>query len=207
MKKFISILSIVALLSGVNIAAANSHNKDDDNQFRIQSKTQAESRIKIGWPKFDWKRSNVNQFVVLGTVIAKTDTSITVDGEAHNRKIDNGVLTAIVNAETTATVAVGNRVLIKGVVEGSVYTAKMVHVLPQRQSKFAGEVTAVTDTSVTIKNNVTGEEKVVTVEPETKVSLNGEVATTADIQVGDKGWVKFKTGVDAVIAKFISLFR
>src|SRR5690606_3310748 len=108
---------------------------------------------------------------------------------------------------TLADIAIGAKVMASGQLQNSVYTAAMVHVMPVRQPKVMGEITAVTDTSVTVKNNITGEEKMVALEPDTKVKINGEVATAADIEVGDKGWVKLKNNVNVVVAKFISLFR
>ena len=80
-----------------------------------------------------------------------------------------------------------------------------------KKQKAVGEITAKTDTSITIKNNVTGETKTITTTPETKVQINGETKTAADIKVGDKGWVKFKTtvsnSVSTMVAKFVNLFR
>ena len=73
--------------------------------------------------------------------------------------------------------------------------------------KAFGEVTAKTDTSITVKNNVTGATTTFTTDADTQVKINGETQTLADVQVGDRGFVKFKTQVSGFLAKMINLFR
>lgn len=219
MKKLLSAITIFALVAGVNVAQAHDGDKNknkDRDQVRIQAN--ADVRGKFGnWFKWNRENNRNDKFVVVGTVTAKTASTLTLDVQADNREEigDNVIVT--LNADTKyrngkdntalADIAIGAKVVASGQLQNSVYTAANVHVMPVKQPKVMGEVTAVTDTSITVKNNTTGEEKVLALEPDTKVKVNGEVATTADIEVGDKGWIKLKANVTAAVAKVVSLFR
>jgi len=222
MKKLISTIAIFALVAGVNVAHADNdqgkHKDKDRDTFRIQSNSDA--RIKLG-NLFKWNKEKDNErndkFVAVGTVTAKTATTLTLDVQADNREEIGATVVLTINSDTKyrngrdnttlADIVIGAKLVASGKLENSVYTTAVVHIMPVKQPKVMGQVTAVTETSVTVKNNVTGEEKIVALEPDTKVMVNGEVSTAADIEVGDKGWIKLKANVSTAVAKFISLFR
>lgn len=134
--------------------------------------------------------------------------------------------------DTLAALVVGSQIMVKGDMETVVQnntisdsnnvtasikiTAKSVKVMgddelaherAEKPKAAVGEVTTKTDTSITIKNSLTGESKTLTVSPETTVKVNGEVKALSDVKVGDKGWVKFKTSVSGMFAKMINIFR
>jgi hypothetical protein len=109
------------------------------------------------------------------------------------------------NQTTLDQIVVGEKIVVVGKRDGDSFVASHVRsVMPK--AKVFGEVTAKTDSSVTIKNNATGESKTVILNPDTKVSINGEARTAADIQVGDKGFVKLRI-VSNMVAKVLKLFR
>lgn len=220
MKKLLSAVAIFALVAGVNVAEASDgngkHKGNDRDKVRIQANGDVKARFG-NWFKWDHDNNRNDKFVAVGTVTAKTASTLTLDVQADNREEIGDSLIVTLNGDTKyrngkdntalADIAIGAKVVASGKLENSVYTASSVHVMPAKQPKVMGQVTAVTDTSVTVKNNVTGEEKVVALEPDTKVVVNGEVATAADIEVGDKGWIKLKANVSAAVAKVVSLFR
>ncbi len=160
-----------------------------------------------------------DQFSLTGTVGSTTSGSIVVNITSSRNvpAMTNNIVTVNVNGDTkykadkheTVTLAdikAGQKVMITGSVNGSTLTAKSVQVkLPQ--GKVYGEVTAKTATSVTVKNSVTGVTQTINTDADTKVNINGEVKTVADVQVGDKGFVKFKTKLSGMFAKVVNLFR
>lgn len=215
MKRYISAIAVFALLAGTGIAQAHDNRGRDSDDFKLRMEDREKSDDHKMFGFFNEDRDD--KFVVLGTVTAKTDSSLTLAVQADNRTEIEGSVIVSINADTKyksgkdsatlADVIVGNRIAVSGELENSVYTVAIVQLMPRHQPKVMGTVTAITDTSVTVKNNVTGEEKVVALEADTKVVVNGESATTADIQVGDKGWIKLKSNLTNAVAKIISLFR
>src|SRR5581483_9071493 len=168
------------------------------------------------------------EFVVVGKVNSVGTNSFVVDatGVLHVANMTNGQVTVKVDANTKFTgtdnassisaTSVGKSVLVVGNVTGSDLLATKVNVgftkQEMKQEKKAktvavGEVTAVSANSITIKNNVTGDTKTITTDTDTKVNVDGVSKTVADVQVGDKGWVKFKTVGTTLVAKFVHLFR
>ncbi len=226
MKKYIVSLAI-ALLAVVSAAPALAGNgpKNDDNDNRGGWKNHEVAPVT--WPsEFD--------FAVQGVVTAKAADSVTITvddntaGWRHHRgwfkkytptfkeKFGSSIVVKV-NADTKYTqekntaitladITVGSTVNIKGNYDNSTFTASKVKVVFPH-GKIMGTVTAKTDTSVTVKNTVTGETKTVTVDADSKVEINGETKAIADVQVGDKGVVKFKNKVGTLVAKVINLFR
>jgi hypothetical protein len=172
--------------------------------------------------------SNQNQFVVTGSVdsIVTNGFIVKVNGAAHVSNITNGKVTIKVdtntkfvgttNASSIDAASVGKNVLVMGNLTGSDLLATNVKILSAKddenknelkKQKAMGSVTAKTDTSITIKNAVTGDTKTITTDANTSVKINGETKALADVQVGDRGWVKFKTVGTTLIAKIVNLFR
>src|SRR3989338_6571023 len=192
-----------------------------DLEAKVRTEGRADARIK---PFSDLKalmglKLGENKFVLNGTVKEVGSSSLTVEvrGGAHLKNVASGIAVVTVDADTKfsngktgialADVKAGAHVMIKGEIEdGGGLEADHVAAVVKPQIAL-GEVTAKTDTSITLKNNITGESKTVTTNDDTKVVLNGEVKTMADVQVGDKGMVKFKAVVDSFVAKVIRLFR
>ena len=171
-----------------------------------------------------------DKFVAVGEIKSKATNSLvlTVQSGAHLNNISNGTITVATNANTDIKIkgnddaamtdlAVGNKVLVSGNLSGSTYTADRIMILGQRPEhdvsqkvnkvKAVGEVTAVKNNSITIKNSITGESQTISTDSDTDVRINGEAETMADVKVGDKGFVKIRKTVSGVIAKFINLFR
>ncbi|MBI4363310.1 MAG: hypothetical protein HY545_00475 [Candidatus Doudnabacteria bacterium] len=209
MKKLISGLSIAALALTASVAFAH----EADVKAEVSGNTHFGFPIKI--------QLGLDKFVAVGTVAAvgSTSTTLNVQAGAHLNNISNGQITVATNADTktSGSVAVGDKVIVRGEIgaDGSL-EADSIRVIGEANGKAEakahkqvafGEITAVTDNSVTIKNNVTGETKTLTTNDDTKVMINGEAKTTTDVSVGDRGMIKFKVMLDTFIATMIRLFR
>ncbi|MBI4049369.1 MAG: hypothetical protein HY395_00935 [Candidatus Doudnabacteria bacterium] len=207
MKKLVSILSIAAVALTATVAFANEGMISASAHFGFPAKMQL----------------GLDKFVAVGTVAAESSGSLilNVQAGAHLNNVSDGQITVASNADTqtAGSVDVGDKVIVRGEIQdnGSL-EADSVRVIGEANGKAEaevrakkpvafGEVTAVTDNSVTIKNNVTGETKTLTTNDDTKVMVNGEAKTTSDIQVGDRGLVKFKAMLDTFVATMIRLFR
>lgn len=226
MKKYIAILSLAALALTATTAFAHENEGEEGLGLKTKLEAQAEGKVikgpglHLGWFKHLDADVDESRFVLAGTVTGKTATTltVTVKGEVHaSSVIGNNQATVTVASDAKivadknktialADIQTGSQVVISGTISGSTLTANKVHVILPRGKAF-GEVTAKTDTSITVKNNVTGVSQTFTTNGDTKVNIDGEAKTTVDIQVGDRGFVKFRTEISGVIAKFIALFR
>lgn len=228
MKKSIVSLAIALLAIGAAVPAfANdgSHGRgNDSDRDRAENRSVANNQT---WP-------SSFSLTIQGNVTAKSADSITIaindqsgvwrhkgwfkhTAQTFKEKFGTSIVVKV-NADTKyssqdknatitlANIAVGNTVRIKGNYANSVFTGSSVKVV-YPSGKAMGTVTAKTADSVTIKNTVTGDTKTVTVDADSKVMINGEDKAIADIQVGDKGVVKFKNKVGTLVAKVINLFR
>ena len=200
MKKTLVFLAIAGLM--LTTAVASADDADGEKRFKAQAAFRAnlEHGKKLGIFKH---RDDEKHFAIAGSVTAISASSITVQTK------DGRSVAATVDSDTkfSGDVKIGSMVLVKGEVEeNNTFEADRVMTVVRPQKAF-GEITAKTDTSVTIKNNVTGESKTLVTNPDTKVTINGEANTTADIQVGDSGVIKFKAMLDSFVASVIKLFR
>lgn len=190
---------------------------EDGDRVEVKSQAQFKANLEHGkklgvFKHMDMDLRDDDHFAIAGTVSAVGSTSLSVNVR------DDSVKVVVVDADTKfsingkteirlADIKVGDKVMIKGEIEDNGgLEADRVVVMVRPQRAF-GEVTAKTDNSITIKNNVTGDVKTLTVNPDTKVMVNGEAKTAADIQVGDRGMVKFKAMLDSFVATVIKLFR
>lgn len=226
MKKAIAVLSLFALALTASPVFAKDRGHDENNEH-AKFEASSEHHVKLNIvDKFFNKSVKNDRFVVLGTVSSLGDTSFVM---SVDRGVNaSGSITVVVNGDTKignmnheednlafANLSVGAKVLVKGEVSDNTFTAQNVKIIDPAavQAKLdkkqiaVGSVTAKTDTSLTIKNSLTGVEKTIVFDPETEVKINNELKAVADIQVGDKGWVKFKTDVNVFVAKVIKLFR
>ncbi|MBI2356413.1 MAG: hypothetical protein HYV13_04385 [Candidatus Doudnabacteria bacterium] len=214
MKKTLAIMTIAGLMLTASAALANDDGRQD-NESGAAVKAQAlfhanlEHGKKLGIFKH---RKDEKHFAIFGTVTAVSSTGLTVqtkDGRTVSVTTDSETKFTI-NRDTQiqlADIKVGNAVAVKGEMkDNNVFEADHVAVVIMPQKAF-GTVTAKTDTSVTVKNSLTGDVKTFVTNPDTEVKINGETKTTSDIQVGDRGWVKFKATLDTFVAKIINLFR
>lgn len=213
MKKItIGLLTLGLLVSGFNLALAHggsgkSHDDDmDDMMDRRGRMIQA----------FGFDDEDEEELMIMGTLSAKTDDTLTValikpalvDGTA-SLTVAMDEDTEVIGPGTQnniANVAVGSSIMVRIEREDGEWVAEKIHLRAKGQVVF-GEVTAKTDNSVTLKNNVTGETKTVLINPDTQIKINGEAKTAADIQVGDRGFAKLRLIADQLIAKVIRLFR
>ena len=227
MKKYIAVLSLAALALTVTPAFAHEgKDKDKDSEHvgfgaKVQALFHHENKgLHLGQIKNDSSR-----FILVGTVASVGTNSLVVNfekGANVGTSTAGSQVTVVTNSSTKlgdgdkdddnkltlSSLKAGDRVVVSGSVAGSVLTATNVRLLKAKASaKAFGTVTAVTPTSVTITNAKTGVAQTVTTTADTKVMVDGEASTTADIQVGDRGFVKFKNDVSGMIAKFIALFR
>jgi hypothetical protein len=230
MKKYLVVLLVAAFALSANYALAkndNGINLKGRNHAKLDILRGNEGRMSIEGDTNPIKRYAA---VVKGTVKSKNSDSITltIDNRVHPRweilgkekklledERISGELVVKLNSDTkfhkdkneigADQVAVGDNIMVIGKRDGATFVANHVFVM-QPKSRSFGEVTAKTDNTVTIKNNATGESKTVELNPETQISINGEAKTAADIQVGDKGFVKYRVAAD-LVAKVVKLFR
>jgi hypothetical protein len=172
--------------------------------------------------------SDASQFVVTGTVqsVGTNTFVVKVNASAHVDNISSGNATVKIDPQTkfsdSASLSadlVGKSVVVLGKVNGTDLLATSVKLISSKDSKdekkstevkknkVMGEVTAVTDTSITIKNSLTGDIKTLITEPDTKITIDGQIKDPASIKVGDSGWVKIKAVGTTLVAKFAHLFR
>ncbi len=212
MKKSIIALTIAALALSVTPAFA----EDQDSGHR--GKNLFEAFNKIG--KKIERALPESQFMVHGTVVSVGTSSLVVNAQnSVHANLSGNQATIVVNSDTKftgnkhetmtlANIVAGNKVMIHGQVTGTTLTASRVHVQKDAEKKrVVGTVTAKTDDSLTITNSLTGTSQTVALDSDTRVKINGETKTAADISVGDSGWIKLKVKAEAMVAKLVNLFR
>jgi hypothetical protein len=233
MKKYIAALSIAALALTTTVAFAHDNNNDHDADHEgveVHEGLEAHGTVEASFQGEGLhlgilKHFDQNRFVLIGTIASVGSNSVTVNVQnSVNANVTNGQGTVATNSSTKVTakgdednnltlasLKAGDRVVVSGSVSGSVLTAIRIRVFGNKKNeqpnKAFGSVTAKTADSITVTNSLTGVSQTFMTNGDTKVNINGEVKTLADVQVGDRGWVKFKTEVSALIAKFIALFR
>jgi hypothetical protein len=121
-----------------------------------------------------------------GEVTAISGNSLTIkrrNGKTQTITLNDSTLYKVGDAKVTkSAVKVGSRVTIQGTTSGEAFTATTVHVQP---TVVAGEVTAKTSTSLTLKRR-DGSSIVVHVSADTKYRVRGsKTAGLADLVVGD----------------------
>ncbi len=209
MKKIIAYLAIATLAVTATAGIASAHENEGEDHVSLLA-SHAEG-LHLGLSKFEVK----------GTVSSATATSVVLNAKSGKHLSDiavNGQVTVVINSDTKirgnedsslvwSDLKAGDKVIVSGTISGSVLTATRIRDISQPVAKASGKVTAVSANSVTITNGLTGASQTVMTNADTKVMINGESKTAADIQVGDSGWVKFKNEAGALIAKFFNLFR
>src|SRR3989344_4918842 len=209
MKKLLAVLTIAALALTATVSIASAH--ENESHGFIKVKAEQAGGLRLG----------LNKFQFWGTVNSATSSSLVFNAKAGKHLSDlmgNGQVTVVINSDTKikgndeavlswADLKAGDKVIVSGSISGTVLTATQVRDLSRPVTRASGKVTAVTDNSITITNGLTGVSQTVTTNADTKVMINGESKTIADIQVGDSGWVKFKNEAGSLIAKFFNLFR
>lgn len=218
MKKSIIALFVAALMLTATPALAKGNNHGENGRHLGKVFTKIEDRMQKLGNKLD-KLVPSDQFVLTGTVGSTTSGSVvvTVKNGVHLPTLTNNIATVNVDSNTKITgeknqtvtladIKAGQQLVVQGTVSGSLLTAKNVHLLFPVGKAF-GEVTAKTDTSITIKNNVTGTTQTFTTNGDTKVTINGDSKALADLNVGDRGIVKFKSNLLGTVARIVNLFR
>lgn len=212
MKKTLALLTMAGLM--LVAIPAFAHDKEHTPAIGFGNKMMGE--FHDGW----FRNLSQDQFMLSGTVVSTASGSITINvlGAMHVGNLTNNQATVIINNDTKiigrdksalalGAIQVGDKVAVSGSVAGVALTAKQVQDMTRPSTKASGKVTAKTDNSITITNALTGASQTVTADSDTKVMINGETKTLADVAVGDSGWVKFKNQTGVLIAKFIGLFR
>jgi hypothetical protein len=220
------VLAGLLLVSASTALATDGQNRTGDN-LGGRTGLMAKLKLDLGNPENKDEDHRVdgmhglakNGFVIAGTVKSVSTNSmvLTVTHSHKNKDLKEGtdvtvktdVNTKIMmlgKAVALTEVKVGMTVWTAGRTDNSVNTAIWIHVKAEKM-RAMGEVTAKTNTSITVKNNVSGQVTTVPVNDDTKVTINGEAKTMADVQVGDKGIVKFKKVLDSVVASVVKLFR
>ncbi len=231
MKKTLAVFALASLLlvsASTALASDGEHRKGDD-RGGLRAGLMNNFNLELGKPhKIDpdendrehaIKRLTQNGFVIAGTVKSVSTNSLVMTiTHSHKNKtmLVNTDVTIKTDANTkimmlgktvaSSDIKVGMTIWAAGRTENSVNTATWIHVKAEKM-RAMGEVTAKTDTSITIKNNVSGQVTTVPVNEDTNVTINGEAKTMADVQVGDKGFVKFRKVLDNMVAKVVKLFR
>ena len=220
MKKIISSIILSALVLTAAPAFANDDHDNDTDKDQVRASLNLRGRLGGVFHK-ERKHIPADRFTIVGTVTAVSAANVTLTVErAVNASAFTEGESAIVNVNsdtkffahkdnsvTLADIQVGDRIVASGKLAASVYTATHVWDLGIPAKKTYGKVTAKTDTSVTILNNATGTSQTFTVDGDSKIAINGEAKTIADINVGDAGVVKSKAKGDSLWAKIIRLFR
>lgn len=183
----------------------------------VDTRVDAEAKLELRkhWPENGFVYSGIVKSVSGDSFVMTVDHSVKNENNGKDITIKTNSNTKIMvlgdgkQSGAFADIKVGATVWAAGKIDGSVNTASWVHVKGEKaqKRKVVGEVTAKTDSSITIKNNVSGQTTTVPVNDDTKVAINGEAKTMADVQVGDKGMVKIKTVLNVAVAKFVHLFR
>jgi hypothetical protein len=205
MKKTVASLSLAAVLLSANAAMAHEKtlvNMDKRSDLGVKVRTWEEGKF-VAMGKI--KSISGSSFVITVDHFTKQNTSASAKEMTIKTDADTKI-SMLGDATSVANLKVGYMVVVKGEKDGLNYMADWVQVKGERKH-VAGEVTAKSSTSITIKNNVTGVSTTVPVNQETKISINGEDKTITDVQVGDKGFVKIKATLNAMVAKMIKLFR
>jgi hypothetical protein len=230
MKRAIGLLSLAALLLTASFASAHEGSRvNAEANANIKAGLLEKFDLKFGTEgsvntqnHSEDSDDHNNHFVLMGQVksIAGSNIVITVNRGPHNKgnnELANKDVTIVTNSDTNfrvkgdenpalADIKVGQQIIVKGQKDGTSYVAAWVHVHAQKKHAF-GEVTAVSGSSITVENNVTGATTVIPMDADTEVKINGETKTIADIQVGDRGMVKFKAVLDSFVATIVRLFR
>jgi hypothetical protein len=223
MRKVVAGLTLAVLILGASpVLADNDDEGDRGGREGRGEKLEVRGSLFGAVKGWRWNLPD-DRFELTGTLAAKTSNSVTLNvlGSIHVASIVNGQTTAIVNADTKimgrkgknnltlADLVVGDKLFVSGTVSGSTLTATRIWAVDKKDkpAKVSGKVTAKTNTSVTVTNGLTATSQTVTTDENTKVLINGETKTTADINVGDSGWVKFKNVAGSMIARIVVLFR
>lgn len=207
MKKVIAYFAIATLALTATVGLAAAHENEDHASLKV---------AEVGG-----LRLGLSKFQVFGTVASATSSSVVLNAKGGKHLPDlavNGQVTVVISGDTKimgndetvltwADLKAGDKVVVSGSIDGSVLAAKRIRDVSQPKVKASGEITAISGNFVTITNGLTGVSQTVTTNDDTKVMINGESKTVADIQVGDSGWVKFKNEAGVLIAKFFNLFR
>jgi hypothetical protein len=216
MKKGLLIMVVAGLVFSSQAYAKNHDKGERDGRGIIRG-------LQLGKVRNWFGNNDSSQFVVVGTVQSVGTNSFVVSARwfANVQNVTNGQVTINVDSNTKFTgtdslssatvgksvVAIGNPSTNLLATRVSIMGVKPDVPVPQKKAKAMGEVTAKTDNSITVKNSLTGDTKTITTDANTKVSINGEAKTVADVKVGDSGWVKFKTVGSTFVAKIVNLFR
>ena len=175
------------------------------------------------------------QFVVFGTINTISSGNIVVDvkADANVSNVINGKVTVKTDANTkllndgkTATVSdlkAGQMIVARGTTDGTTLTATSINLVAAKaqdedkdnkgaehsksKNKVVGSVTAVTANSITITNSLTGVSQTITTNADTKVNIDGQTKSVADVKVGDSGWIRIRHIGTTIVAKFAHLFR
>jgi hypothetical protein len=202
---------LALVLVGVMAALAPAFAKNDEGHDRG-----------VNWHKFfHFEDKHNDQFAVAGVIKSVGSGTVVITATSHSNvpNVTNNEITVKTDANTKvytssdkknttltlANLAVGQKVTVTGTVSGTDALAKAVVVI--NSGVVVGKVTAKTGNSITITNGVTSEVKTITTDADTKIKIDGETKTIADVQVGDSGWVKFKTVGTNLVAKIAHLFR
>ncbi len=235
MKKFVAMCSIAAVALTVSASSAFASENETHNQGDMKAHLEAalekgqghhygitKTLDRIAGDEKDHgsakDTAKHDKFVLAGTISAINGTSVvvTVKGSAHVPNLTNNQATIVTNTDTKinvekhesgvfADLKVGQQVVVHGTVSGTTLTATKIRIM--MKTVAFGTVTAKTANSITITNSKTGVSQTFTTDSDTDVKINGDTAAVTDVQVGDKGFVKFKSSVSGFFAKVVNLFR
>jgi len=183
MKKLLGLLALVAIVFTATPALA--HN----NELGLK------------------RHQSSDKFMTIGTIVSTTSSGLTlkVETSAHLKNIANGQVNIVVS--NNAEFKVGDRVAVSGTVNGVTLTAVKIHRLGTPANKAYGKVTAKSDSSISVQNTVTGAVLTFNIDGSSKITINGEAKTLADVNVGDAGKVKYTNSNGSLWARILSLFR
>jgi hypothetical protein len=167
--------------------------------------------------------NNASTFVITGNVASTSSNSVTVKviSSVHVPNLNSGQATVNVASNTKfvgqknttinlSNIAVNDRVSITGLVSGSTLTATTIRDLglpPVMPNASSGKVTAVSSSSITLSNALSGQTQTFNIASNARVTIDGQVKTVGDIQSGDAGSIRSKNVSGTFTAQLINLFR
>jgi|GEM_PF-4613716 len=235
-KKALGALAVAAIMMTASVAMAGNITEDVNTgkhrrDFYEETMPERSSGIPHRWfrdadnTKHDDKHPEISEhkFVVFGEVRSTSSSVMVVhtndvgDGRKGSRNVgENENVTIRLNSDTkfhlkggeadSGDIEDGMKVMVTGRKDGDTLTAKRVRVMSDKKAVY-GEVTAVSDDSVTIKDARTGETQTISLDSGAKVVVNGDKSSIDEIEVGDKGFVKVKSILGDIWGKVVRIFR
>ncbi len=167
----------------------------------------------------DDKQKNTADITIAGTVTAKSGSTLTVkadNGTIYTVDAANAKISDRSDASVIGNVVVGDKVVVKGTLAGSVITAVKIRDVSFAKRAFlsaigaadAGIVTAVNGSLFTLKSLGTRATTTVTTNASTTYKVNGATATSSALTVGSRAIIFGTTDANgSITASLVSILE